>query len=239
MKIKCLAVDDEPYALKQIADYILKTPFLELSGKCSNAFEAMEHMASKDIDIIFVDVSMPEMSGLDFVKTLPAGTGAIFTTAYSQFAVESYKLDAIDYLLKPISYDDFLRAANKGKEWVRLIQQKNSDVKSNKNFLFIKSEYKTIRINFNEIRYIQGMSEYVQIHLINSKPIMSLLSLKSLEAQLPDNMFMRVHRSFIVNLQKINIIERNEIIYDDGVIIPVSQQYLSNFQDFVDKNFIL
>jgi two-component system LytT family response regulator len=239
MKIKCLAIDDEPYALKQIADYILKTPFLELSGKCSNAFEAMEHMASNEVDIIYVDVSMPEMNGLDFVKTLPAGTGAIFTTAYSQFAVESYKLDAIDYLLKPISYDDFLRAANKGKEWVRLIQQKNSDVKSNKNFLFIKSEYKTIRINFNEIRYIQGMSEYVQIHLINSKPIMSLLSLKSLEAQLPDNMFMRVHRSFIVNLQKINIIERNEIIYDDGVIIPVSQQYLSNFQDFVDKNFIL
>lgn len=239
MKLKCLAIDDEPYALKQIAGYIEKTPFLELVGSCSNAYEAIELFKTIEVDVVFVDIQMPQMTGMEFAKTLPSGTCIVFTTAYSQYAAESYKVDAVDYLLKPITYDDFLRSANKALDWVTFQNEKKLNIKSNKEFLFIKSEYKTIRINFNEIRYIQSMSEYVQIHLMNSKPIMSLLSLKSLETQLPEEMFMRVHRSYIVNLQKINIIERNEIIYDNGVIVPVSQQYLSKFQEFVDKNFIV
>jgi len=239
MKIKCLALDDEPYALKQIAGYIEKTPFLELSGSCINAFEAIELIASNDIDVIFADINMPQMSGMDLAKTLPAGTCIVFTTAFSQFAAESYKVDALDYLLKPITYDDFLRAANKAMERFLLQSEKSTKLKSNKEFLFIKSEYKTIRINFNEIIYIQSMSEYVQFHLSVNKTIMSLLSLKSLESQLPEDVFMRVHRSFIVNLQKIRTVERNEIIYDNGVIVPVGQQYLLKFQEFIDKNFII
>jgi DNA-binding LytR/AlgR family response regulator len=241
MTIRCVAIDDEPLAIKVIEDYINQTPFLELVEKFTNPVKAFSYLNENDseIDLIFVDIQMPDISGLDVVSKLRNKPLLIFTTAYSEFALEGFKADAIDYLLKPIDYPDFLKAANKAKEWIHTRRAKSPDVQSNKNFLFIKSEYKIIRINFNEIKYIQGMSEYVKIHLTHGKPIMSLLSLKSLEVQLPENMFMRVHKSYIVNLEEINVIERNEIVYDDGTVIPVSNQYKSKFQEFVDKNFTL
>jgi DNA-binding LytR/AlgR family response regulator len=239
MILKCVAIDDEPLALSILEGYINQVPFLELAAKFSHPIKAIDYINNNEVDLLFVDIQMPDMSGLDVVAKLTSKPLIIFTTAFSQFAIDGFKVDAIDYLLKPIDYPDFLKAANKAHEWLIAKKQKNANIQINKEFLFIKSEYRTIRINFNDIIYIQGMSEYVRIHLVNSKPVMSLLSLKSLEAQLPEHLFMRVHKSYIVNLQKINIIERNEIIYDDGVVIPVSNQYKAKFQEFIDKNFMI
>lgn len=239
MNIRCVAIDDEPLALKLLEDYIRQTPFLELVEKFTNPVKAFNYLSENEIDLLFIDIQMPDLSGLDIVSKLNHKPVLIFTTAYSEYAMEGFKADAIDYLLKPIDYPDFLKAVSKAKELIYAKSGKNVNIQSSKDFLFIKSEYKIIRLNFSEIKYIQGMSEYVRIYLTNGKPIMSLLSLKSLEAQLPEELFMRVHKSYIVNLQKINIIERNEIVYDDGVIIPISQQYKQKFQDYIDKNFML
>lgn len=223
MKIKCLAIDDEPYALKQIADYIEKTPFLELAGRCSNAFEAMEVMTSGAVDLIFVDINMPGMSGMDFVKTLPPGTNIIFSTAYSQYAVESYKVDAIDYLLKPISYEDFLHAANKALKHISQAQNKQNESLT-KDYFFVSSEGKIEKITLQDIDYIESMSEYVKIFLSNKKYIITLLRLKNLEDFLPKDRFMRVHRSYIVNMKNITTIERNRIVFYGTAYIPVSEQ---------------
>lgn len=238
MNIRCVVVDDEPLAISVLEGYINQTPFLELAEKFTNPVKAYHFLSENEIDLLFVDIQMPDLSGLDMIATLEKKPLLIFTTAYSEYAIEGFRVNAIDYLLKPIDYPDFLKAVTKAKDWIYSKQAEKLNVKSNKDFLFIKSEYKIIRINFKDIKYIQGMNEYVKIHLATGKPIMSLLSLKSLEAQLPETMFMRVHKSYIVNLQKINIIERNEIVYDDGTIIPVSQQYKAKFQDFLDKNFM-
>jgi two-component system LytT family response regulator len=237
MKIKCLAIDDEPYALKQIADYITKTPFLELSGSCSNAFEAMEIMSSLEIDLIFIDINMPQMSGMDFAKTLPAGTNLIFTTAYSQYAVESYKVDAIDYLLKPIAYDDFLRSANKAQ---KIILQKLNNPGENvaKDHFFVNSDGKILKINLQEIDFIESMSEYIKIYLSNKTHVVTLMRLKNLEEFLPHDWFMRIHRSYIVNTRNITTIERNRIIFYGNVYIPVSDQYKTDFKKFIDNNFL-
>lgn len=236
--IRCIAIDDEPLALRQIEAYIDKTPFLEKVAVCDSALLAINVLKDQPVDLMFVDINMPDLSGMDFVKTLDNPPRVIFTTAYSQYAVEGFRVDALDYLLKPISYPDFLKSANKAKSWFESNQRTSLKVENNNEFLFIKSEYKIVRINFNDIKYIESMSEYVKIHLVNSKPIMSLLSMKSLEEQLPSEIFMRVHRSYIVNLTKISVIERNRIIFDGNVYIPVSDQYKSKFQDYIDKNFL-
>ena len=236
--IRCIAIDDEPLALKQIADYISKTPFLELAGLCESALQALELLDKTPVDLMFVDVNMPDLCGMDFVKTLENPPFIVFVTAYSEYALEGFRVDAIDYLLKPISYSDFLKSANKVKAWFDAMQQKPAEVMSNKDFLFIKSEYKILRINFDDIKYIEAMSEYIRIHLVNSKPVMTQLSMKSIEDQLPEDRFMRVHRSFIINLSKISVIERNRIIFDGTVYIPVSDQYKSKFQNYIEKNFL-
>ncbi|MEI6173628.1 MAG: LytTR family DNA-binding domain-containing protein [Bacteroidota bacterium] len=236
--IRCIAIDDEPLALKQIADYIRKTPFLELAGQCESALQAIELLEKTPVDLMFVDVNMPDLSGIDFVKTLENPPFIVFVTAYSEYALEGFRVDAIDYLLKPISYSDFLKSANKVKTWFDAMQQKPAEVMSNKDFLFIKSEYKILRINFDDIKYIEAMSEYIRIHLVNSKPVMTQLSMKSIEDQLPEDRFMRVHRSFIINLSKISVIERNRIVFDGTVYVPVSDQYKSKFQNYIDQNFL-
>lgn len=239
MKIKCIIVDDEPLALNLLKTYALQIPNLEISGNFTHPVKALEFLQTNPVDLLLIDVQMPDLNGLELVSQLPVKPLIIFTTAYSQYALDGFKVDAVDYLLKPIDFPDFQKAIGKATELLELRNSKNTNIETNKEFLFIKSEYKIIRINFREIIYIQGMSEYVKIHLTGRKPIMSLLSLKALEQQLPATMFMRVHKSFIVNLQKINTIERNEIVYDDGTIIPVSQQYKEAFQAFLDKNFML
>lgn len=237
MKIKCLAVDDEPLALKQIGTYIKKTPFLELVSLCNNAFDAMDVIRKEQVDLMFVDIDMPDLSGLDFVRSLSVKPYVVFTTAYSEYAIEGFRVEATDYLLKPVGYSDFLKASDKVKSVIDMKNQQ-PDKKPSDNHLFVKSGYKLIRIELNDITYIESMHEYVRIHLSGDKPVMTLASMKSLEEQLPPEKFLRVHRSFIVNTDKVKIIERNRIVFDTNVYIPVSDQYRARFQDFLDKNFL-
>ncbi|OFX88002.1 MAG: DNA-binding response regulator [Bacteroidetes bacterium GWF2_33_16] len=236
--IRCIAIDDEPLALKQIRSYIEKTPFFELVAVCDSALQALELMQNKPVDLLFVDINMPDISGMDFVKSLNNPPKIIFTTALSEYAIEGFRVSAIDYLLKPISYSSFLEAANKAKEWFDNQEKRAMQIDGNDEFLFIKSEYKIIRINISDIKYIEGMREYVRIHMVSQSPVMSLTSMTKLEKFLPEKSFMRVHRSFIVNLNKITTIERNRIVFDSNVYIPVSDQYKAKFQDFLDKNFL-
>ncbi len=235
--IRCIAIEDEPMALKQMENYIGKTPFLELAGQFRNAFKAIDFLHENEVDLMFVDINMPDLNGMDFVKSLEKAPRVVFTTAYSEYAIEGFKVDALDYLLKPISYADFLKTANKAKQWFDLQDNKPSEIRTEKNFLLIKSEHKIVRINFSDIKFIEGMREYVRIHLTDQKPIMTLMSMKKLEETLPASFFMRVHRSYIVNLEKITVIERYRIIFDSDVYIPVSEQYKAKFQEYLDKNF--
>lgn len=237
--IKSITIDDEPLALKQIAGYINKTPFLELTGQFESAIDAISFLNENEIDLMFVDINMPDLSGMDFVKSLRNPPKVIFTTAYSEYAIEGFKVDAVDYLLKPISYSDFLKAAQKAQDRHFRKETIVEKIDSNEEFLFIKSEYKLLRINLSDIKYIEGMREYVRIHVDSQKPVMTLMSIKKLEEFLPVKSFMRVHRSYIINLDKITTIERNRIIFDEDVFIPVSEQYKDNFQNFLNDNFII
>lgn len=238
MNIHCVAIDDEPLALNLLDGYIQQVSFLELDEKFTNPVKAFQYLNEHETDLVFLDIQMPDLTGLELISKILTKPMFIFTTAYSHYALEGFKADAIDYLLKPIDFPDFLKSVTKAHELFNLRKDYHSEVKSNEEFLFIKSEYKLIRINFQDILYIQGMSEYVQIHLAHGKPVMSLLSLKMLETKLPEHLFMRVHKSYIVNLKRINVIERNEILYENGTVIPVSQQYKAKFQQFIDQNFM-
>ena len=239
MIIKCLAIDDEPLAVKKIASYIQKTPFLELVGECRNAFEAIDLLNQLEVQLLFVDINMPELNGMEFVKSLINKPYVVFTTAYSEYAVEGFKVDAVDYLLKPVDYTSFLKAATKVKN---LIDLKSAtpveNIKATSDHLFVKSEYKLVRIDLDDITYIESQHEYIKINLVNRKPVMTMVSMKAIEDQLPADRFMRVHRSFIVNLKKITVIERNRILFDDMVLIPVSDQYKEKFQRYIDEFFI-
>ncbi len=239
MKIKCLAIDDEPLALQQISAYIDRTPFLEKMALCQSAYEAIEFTDQQAVDLMFVDINMPDLNGLDFVKSLKIKPFIIFTTAYSEYALEGFKVDAVDYILKPISYDEFLRAVNKVRDRMMSTTAATSEtVTMSKESLFVKSEYKLIRIQLTDISYIESANEYIQIHLDTEKPITTLVRLKTIEAELPKDKFMRVHRSFIVNLDKVKVIDRNRIVFDK-VYIPVGEQYKDEFQKFVDKTFLV
>ena len=239
MIINCIAIDDEPLALKQMESYIDKTPFLNLVASCSSAFEALKVLESHEVALMFVDINMPDLNGMDFVKSLDQKPAVIFTTAYSEYAIDGFKVDAIDYLLKPIGYQDFLKAANKGSKILKQEFSSGDTMQSNDQHLFIKSAHKIIHVDHANIKYIEGMREYVRLHLINGKPLMTLISMKKMEDSLPRESFMRVHRSFIVNLKKITTIERNRIIFDEKVYIPVSEKYKSRFLDYLNKNFLI
>lgn len=237
--IRCIAIDDEPLALQKIGGYIDKTPFLEKIALFESAFEAIERIQQEDIDLMFVDINMPDLNGMDFVKSLTNAPRVIFTTAYSEYAIEGYKVDAVDYLLKPIDYSDFLKAVEKARKRLGSEEQKAAVVKSNDKFLFIKSEYKIVRINLSDILYVEGMREYLRIHIQNQPAVMALMSMKKMEEYLPGEQFMRVHRSFIVNLEKVTAIERKRIIFGKDEYIPVSDQYKDAFQKFLDDNFLV
>lgn len=236
-KIKCLIVDDEPLALDLIEDYVLKTPFLELVNKFNSPFQAIEALQNEKIDLIFLDIQMPGLSGIDFSKLLHNGPKVIFTTAFSQYALDGFKVDALDYLVKPISYQEFLKASNKALTWFSMIEQ-NSDYKKVElpnSSIFVKSEYKLLKVELADILYIEGLKDYVKIYLKDqSKPILSLMSLKNLEEKLSPEQFMRVHRSFIVNLHQISKIERNRIVFG-SVYIPIADNYKEQFQLFLNN----
>ena len=235
--IKCIAIDDEPLALRQITEYIKNTPFLELTGTFDNAIEALTYLNENEVDLMFVDIQMPGLNGLDLVKSLKHRPEVVFITAYSEYAIDGFKLDALDYLLKPLDYSSFLKAANKALSSFK--QKNNADEKLNSTLqhIFIKSEYKIIRIELDKIRYIEGNRGYLRFFLENSKPVMTLLSMKKIEEKLPASKFIRVHRSYIVNLDKITMIERAQIIFDN-VRIPVSDQYKEQLQKYIDDNFM-
>ncbi|MBN2480219.1 MAG: response regulator transcription factor [Bacteroidales bacterium] len=236
--IRTIAIDDEPLALQLVEGYVEKTPGLKLVGKFDNPLDAVEFMSRESVDLIFVDIQMPDLSGIEFTRTLEKGPKVIFTTAYEKYALEGFKLDVVDYLLKPFSYEEFLKAVNKARRFIKLEQVTHSHISADDEFLFLKSEYKIKRINFNDILYIEGLKDYIKVYTqIEAKPILSLTSLKLLESKLPGSKFMRVHRSFIVNLAKIHTIERSRIIFGK-TYIPVSEQYKDKFQDYVNKNFL-
>lgn len=237
--IRTLTIDDEPLALQLVEGYIKKTPFLELVGSFDNPLSAMEFIEQESVDLLFLDIQMPDLTGTDFARLLTNGPKIIFTTAYEKYALESYKLDAVDYLLKPFEYEEFIEAAQKAKRLIELEHKAAANqLESNSEFLFLKSDYKIRRINFNDILYIEGLKDYVKVFLVGEhRPVLSLSSLKILEEKLPTNKFMRIHRSFIVNLDRIQTVERMRIIFGE-TYIPVSDQYKEKFQEYIDKNFL-
>jgi two-component system LytT family response regulator len=237
MKIRCVAIDDEPLALKQIGAYLERTPFLETVALCSNAFEALQFVRDEKADLLFADINMPDLNGLDFVKSLEKKIPVIFTTAYSEYAIEGFQVDALDYLLKPISYAMFLKSANKAKAWFDLNQRSEVPVQTQNEYIFVKAEHRLIRIQLSEIKYIEGSNEYIIIHLTKDKPLTTLMRMKNIEQMLPATHFMRIHRSFIVNLNHVKVIERNRIVFDEKIYIPVGEQYKENFQKFLDRTF--
>jgi DNA-binding LytR/AlgR family response regulator len=237
-KISCLIVDDEPLALSLLESYVSKTPFLELKGKCSSAIEAIGKIETEQVELLFLDIQMPDLTGVEFSRTLNKEIKVIFTTAFEQYALEGFKVDALDYLLKPFNYEEFLKAANKAKEWFNLKEKATSKSEANENTLFVKSDYKLLKVDLNEVLYFEGMKDYVKIYSQNQQhPIISLMSLKSLENKLPANRFMRVHRSFIVNLSKLITIERSRIIFGK-TIIPIADGYKDKFQEYLTKRSI-
>jgi DNA-binding LytR/AlgR family response regulator len=236
--ITAIAIDDEPLALQLVAGYIEKTPGLTLAGRFDNPLDAMEFLSREAVDLIFVDIQMPDLTGLEFTRSLVKGPKVIFTTAYEKYALEGFRLDVVDYLLKPFSYEEFLKSVQKVQKLMRLEKGIPDQVEANGDFLFLKSDYKIKRINFNDILYIEGLKDYVKVYTQNSaSPVMSLTTMKLIESKLPDKKFMRIHRSFIVNLEKIDTIERSRVVFGK-TYIPVSDQYRDKFQKFLDKNFL-
>lgn len=230
MMLNCAIIDDEPLALSLLESYVNKTPFLKLIGKHSSAMQAMKELPTNEIDLLFLDIQMPELNGLEFSQMVDPNTRIVFTTAFGQYALDGYKVNALDYLLKPISYVDFLQASNKALQWFELVQKPEE-----KESIYVKSDYKLVQIELKKILYIEGLKDYVKIYIEeNTKPILSLMSLKSMEELLPTNHFMRVHRSFIVQKDKIRIIDRGRIVFDK-TYIPVSDSYKQIFQTFLEE----
>ena len=240
--IKVLAIDDEPLALQQLVSYIQKVPFLELTGQCQSALEAKDILNSQPVDAVFCDINMPDLNGMDFVKSLAAPPLVVFTTAYSEYAVEGFKVNAVDYLLKPFGLDDFRRAANRLKDRLEAapaaapaapaVSTEDDDT------IFIKTDYKVIKIAVSDIRYVEGMSEYLKIHLEGQpKPVVTLLSMKKMEEFLPPT-FMRIHRSYIINLKKILEVNKNRVILDADTYLPVGDNYKEAFNDYLNTKFL-
>ena len=236
--IATIAIDDEPLALQLVRGYIERTPFLYLIGTFDNPLSAMEFLEQNTAELIFLDIQMPDLTGTEFARILNSQSKIIFTTAYEKYAIEGFKLEAIDYLLKPFGYEEFLVAAKKARKLIDLEQKSTIQIETNNEFLFLKSEYKIRRINFDNILYIEGLKDYIKVYLSGEiKPILSLSTIKSIENKLPESKFMRVHRSYIVNLKKIHTIERSRIVFGN-VYIPISDQFKDKFQKFLDENFL-
>ena len=250
MILNCCIIDDEPLALDLLESYVLKTPFLKLTGKYLGALQAMHELQSNDVDLLFLDIQMPGLNGLDFSKMVPEKTRIIFTTAFNQYALDSYKVNALDYLLKPISYLDFLQAANKALRWFEIVRRPSSVAaepianvapvtptaapeKEEIDSIFVKSDYKLIQIKLAHILYIEGLKDYIKIYTEDEpKPILSLMSMKSMEELLPSGRFMRVHRPYIIQIEKIKVIDRNRIVFGK-TYIPISDTYKKDFAAFL------
>jgi DNA-binding LytR/AlgR family response regulator len=252
--IRCLAIDDEPLALQQIAAYIGKVPFLELAAQCQSALEAHQFLQHDTVDVIFCDINMPDLNGMDFVKSLVVPPLVVFTTAYAEYAVEGFKVNAVDYLLKPFGLQDFMRAANRIRERMNNYDnQTSADTADNSNHnssllitnssfnddtIFLKTDYRIVKVSISDIRYVEAMSEYLKVYLESDpKPIITLLSMKKMEERLPD-CFMRIHRSYIINLTKIQEVNKNRVIMDSETYLPIGDLYKETFQNYLNTKFL-
>lgn len=243
MKIKCIAVDDEPLALDLVAKFIEQTSFLVLEAKFDNAIQALGYLNQNDIDLVFLDIQMPDLSGMELARILDGKNSErkpriIFTTAYNQFAIEGYKVDALDYLLKPFSYEEFLKAATKAYQYYDNQSNQSKDKKENQkaqDYIFLKVEYQLIKVLLKEITHIEAYKDYVKVHLKGKpNPLLSLASMKNMEEILPSENFMRIHRSFIINLDHIDSVSRN-IVHIGNHQISVSDNYKDSFLEFINK----
>jgi DNA-binding LytR/AlgR family response regulator len=247
MILNCIAVDDEPLALGLVCAFIKQTPFLNLTGSFSGAVDALKAIHSQKVELIFLDIQMPDLNGIELARVLDHGSSAhkpriVFTTAYNQFAIEGYKVDALDYLLKPFNYEEFLRSATKALNYFELINRSapgtataTGDEKVEDDYLFLKVEYQLVRVALDDILYIEGLKDYVKVHLKGvEKALLSLTSLKSLEEKLPAKRFMRVHRSFIVSLDQITSMTRNAVQIGK-TNITIGDQYKEAFGQFLTK----
>ena len=243
--LKCIAIDDEPLALRQLTSYISKIPYLDLVAKYNNALEAQQMLAGEKVDLIFVDINMPDLSGVEFVRSLVDRPMVIFTTAYSEYAVEGFKLDAVDYLLKPFSFADFSRSAGKANSLYELRHNQRAGVPEatpealpkDKEYISVKADYKVSLVKISDIVYLESEGEYVRMHLADGTTITTLFRLKNMEAALPSDMFMRVHRSYIVNLRCIKGYVRGRVFLSDTEYVPIGENYKESFQHYIESNF--
>ena len=243
--IKCIAIDDEPLALKKLVTYIKKIPYLELVAQCHSAIEAQRILQDQAVDAIFLDINMPDLNGMDFAKSMKPdhskGPLMVFTTAYSEYAIEGYKANAVGYLLKPYGFDEFEAAALKVKEIMDIRQQMVTEVStdSSDDVIYVKSDYKIVRIAIDNIRYIEAMSEYLKISCDDKeKSVIVLLSMKKIEEHLPSSKFMRIHRSFIINLNKISEVKKNHVVMEGDTSLPIGDNYKDAFMNYLNKKIL-
>lgn len=239
-RLTCIAIDDEPLALDLIVSHISKTLFLNLLAQFDNPIDAMEYLQETSVDLIYLDIKMPDLTGVEFAHLLGDDSRVIFTTAYEKYAIEGFQLHALDYLLKPISYEVFLKSARYAKEYYELIQadSSNREIGRGEEYLFVRADYQIHRINYGDILYFEGLKDYVKLYTIKStSPIVFHATLKSIEAKLPSETFMRVHKSYVVSLEKIKTIERDRILFSTKRI-PVSRQYKPSFDEFIKKRYL-
>ena len=244
LMIRCIAIDDEPLALAQISSYINKVPYLELVGRCRDATEALKVLRQTQVDLMFVDINMPDLNGLDFVRSLEEPPKVIFTTAYSHYAVDGYKVQAVDYLLKPFGLSDLEAAAERARQRIEsetsaygFVPQPTSAIEQD-GYFYVKNDYRIVRIVIDDIRYVESMGEYVRIFVEGQdRPFMPLLSMKRIEEILPSDHFMRVHRSYIVNLRRVTDITRQRIIFGE-VQIPIGDSYKQALLDHINARLL-
>ena len=242
--VRCIAIDDEPMALRQIKSYIERTEQLELVATCHSAREAQEILKTTKVDLLFVDINMPDMNGLDFVRSIDTGNYIVFTTAHPEFALEGFKLNAIDYLLKPFSYEEFMKATQKVISLVDLVERchaaesaiaQNEAETTDKGVISVKADYKTQLVKVADIVYLESAGEYVRLHIEGSSTITTLFRLKNMETSLPQDGFLRVHRSYIVNLKRISSYTKGRIFLDNGEYIPLGENYKERFFEYFDN----
>ena len=234
-KLKCCVIDDEPLAQELIKGYVERTPFLEYVASFSSASMAIKTIIETEIDLVFLDIQMSELNGIEFARVIPSRCKIIFITAYDKYAVDAFRANATDYLLKPVNYLDFMTSVNKALQLIQLEQKAHKEVPQEEDFVIVKSEYKLIQIAISKILFIESVKDYVRIYLDNDTAVMSLMSIKNIEDRLPKSRFLRVHRSFIVQTSKIKLIERNRIVFGKHYI-PVSDTYKPAFIDYINRH---
>ena len=234
MNIRCIIVDDEPLALNKLKRYILKYTFLELVASCHNVETARRALESGEVDLIFIDINMPDVNGLEFIRTLENPPMVVFVTAYPEYAAESYKVNALDYLLKPFGIDEFNRVAEKIFSHWQLIQNQNNSSSSTEECVrYLKCDHRFIRVECDDIRYIEGQSEYLKIHLVSDNPFLTHMTFRQITDSFPDN-FIQIHRSYVVNMKHVVSAERTLVILDDGTRLPVSSSRRDNLLKYMN-----